>query len=159
MPRERFEVELREPDDDPASSPLESGRGSLTDEEHRRWWRETGEAELRQLLYWRWDPIGVNDGFPTNEGEYDAYLLRVYRTLRDSAGTRDAAAQNVAKTLADIVRDEMDGDEYGVTAKDFAEVGERIADWYSNSQYGWKELRLPHQAARARPRPDVGSDA
>lgn len=41
----------------------------LTTDEFARWWHETGEHELRQLLLWRWDPIGVADYFPNTVGE------------------------------------------------------------------------------------------
>jgi hypothetical protein len=46
---------------------------ATTAEERQKWWRRSGQSQLRQLLYWRWDPIGVNDAFPSNHDEYDGY--------------------------------------------------------------------------------------
>jgi hypothetical protein len=45
----------------------------MTPAERQAWWMGTGRDQLRQLLYWRWDPIGVNDAFPANHDEYDSY--------------------------------------------------------------------------------------
>lgn len=45
--------------------------------------------ELRQILYWFWDPLNLNASYPFNADEYDRYtrmLLRVlYRGLPDEA--------------------------------------------------------------------------
>jgi hypothetical protein len=93
----------------------------------------------------------VSDHFPTTEDEYDFYVASVYGVLRASA-TADDAARNVARRLAEIATEEM---EMGVTEADCQQVGETIAAWYSNSRFGWKELRLSHQAGapggRSRP--------
>jgi hypothetical protein len=40
---------------------------ALTTNEFARWWRETGEHELRQELLWSWDPLGVADPFPNTD--------------------------------------------------------------------------------------------
>lgn len=37
-----------------------------------RWWRQTGERELRCILMTAWDPIGVGDA-PEAWDEYDSY--------------------------------------------------------------------------------------
>ena len=39
----------------------------------QQWWEDVGQDQLRQLLYWRWDPIGINSEFPNTSGEYDRY--------------------------------------------------------------------------------------
>jgi hypothetical protein len=41
--------------------------------ERQRWWESVGQDQLRQLLYWRWDPIGINSEFPNTNDEYDHY--------------------------------------------------------------------------------------
>lgn len=33
--------------------------------------RRQDHLELRRVLYWQWDPIGVRDDFPHSAGEYD----------------------------------------------------------------------------------------
>lgn len=45
----------------------------------------TDALELRQILYWRWDPIGVSDEFPLNAGEYDLYWFRCRDLPRSEA--------------------------------------------------------------------------
>ena len=60
------------------------------EEEFALWWSETGERELRQLLFWKWDPIGVNPFFPRTADEYDGYATQVVTALRTGAsGGRD----------------------------------------------------------------------
>jgi hypothetical protein len=54
----------------------------LTPEQFARWWNETGERELRQILFWRWDPIGIADDFPNTADEYDSYPPGVVALLR-----------------------------------------------------------------------------
>jgi hypothetical protein len=48
-----------------------SAPSSLTEEQYARWSQESGFAELRQILYWLWDPIDVNNAFPHTHDEYD----------------------------------------------------------------------------------------
>jgi hypothetical protein len=43
-------------------------------------------AELEQLLYWRWDPIGVSESFPSATDEYGDYARDLTRLLRAGAG-------------------------------------------------------------------------
>ena len=62
---------------------MSEDREPLTGPELVRWWAETGERELRQLLYWKWDPIGVNDSFPWAVDEYDGYAPQILSALRD----------------------------------------------------------------------------
>lgn len=47
--------------------------------------------QLRQILYWRWDPIGVSDAFPHTIDECDSYIWPLLRLL---SGGADAAAIN-----------------------------------------------------------------
>lgn len=61
-----------------------SGPSQPIDDQHfGRWWTENGEHELRQLLYWKWDPLGVNYAFPNTADEYDQYAPEVVSALRD----------------------------------------------------------------------------
>ena len=69
-------------------------------EQYDRWWAETGEHELRQLLLWRWDPIGVADSFPSAADEYDGYAPALADLLR-----RGATEAEVAAHLEAIERD------------------------------------------------------
>jgi hypothetical protein len=64
---------------------------SLTEEQYARWWQETGFAELRQILYWLWDPINVNNAFPLNDDEYDRYAKILLSRLRKGASAIDVA--------------------------------------------------------------------
>jgi hypothetical protein len=74
----------------------------LTDEEFECWWDETGERELRELLYRAWDPIGVSGSFPFAVDEYDGYARRIVRLLR--AGRTDT---EIAAMLEAVERDQM----------------------------------------------------
>jgi hypothetical protein len=53
-----------------------------------RAWDDRGVAlrqDIREILLWEWDPIGVND-IPEAEDEYDAYLEPVYSLLTSGKG-------------------------------------------------------------------------
>jgi hypothetical protein len=67
-----------------------------------KWWKESGERELRQILFWRWDPIGVADEFPYTEEAYDGYVMHVASLLRD-----EASLDAVADYLGAVERDSM----------------------------------------------------
>ena len=58
---------------------------NLDPERWTQWWDESGERELRQILFWRWDPINVADEFPFPESEYDEHAVRLASLLRDGA--------------------------------------------------------------------------
>jgi hypothetical protein len=102
----------------------------LNTEEFARWWRETGEDELRQLLLWRWDPIGVADYFPSTADEYDGYTPQVVQVLRNG-GDADA----IAAHLREVERQSMDGP---LTSPErLNSLGSLIREWYRNSQDSW----------------------
>jgi hypothetical protein len=63
----------------------------LSTDDFARWWKETGERELRQLLYWVWDPIGVSGSFPWAADEYDGYASQVVQALRKGKDEADIA--------------------------------------------------------------------
>jgi hypothetical protein len=107
------------------------GPADLTREQFARWWRETGERELRQILFWRWDPIGVADAFPTTADEYDSYGPGVVALLQAGASEDD-----MADHLGFVERETMllSGDDPGRRA----EVAQLLASWFGNSIAGWR---------------------
>jgi hypothetical protein len=107
---------------------------SLSAEEYGRWWNEAGFAEVKQLLFWRWDPIGVGDAFPVTADEYDRYARVLLSRLR--AG---ATAGQVAEYLLDVERSSM-GQRFSDDAK-LREVGERVIAWFEESIPHWMDRR------------------
>jgi hypothetical protein len=107
-----------------------SEREGLTADEFLRWWKETGERELRQLLYWQWDPIGVNAAFPSAADEYDSYAPGVVEAL--SRGEDEA---QIAAMLESIERERMGLD--GGGAERLRSAANRITSWYEQSQERW----------------------
>lgn len=105
----------------------------LTADQFARWWRETGEHELRQLLLWRWDPIGVADYFPSTADEYDSYAPQLVQVLR-----RGGDADVIAAHLRDVERRSMDGPLTSPERID--DLGSLIRDWYVNSQASWSDF-------------------
>jgi hypothetical protein len=105
----------------------------LGTDDFARWWKETGEQELRQLLYWQWDPIGVNDSFPYAVDEYDGYAPQVVQAVR-----RKAAESEIVDMLEMIERDIM-GLDRGSSDLATPLVG-RILHWYEDSQRHWLEF-------------------
>jgi hypothetical protein len=73
-----------------------SGARRLHDDDFARWWQETSEYELRQILYWKWDPIGVTSAFPYTVDEYDRYAAWVVAALREGASREEIAEILVA---------------------------------------------------------------
>lgn len=105
----------------------------LTTEDFARWWRETGEHELRQVLLWRWDPVGVADYFPNTADEYDGYAAQLVQVLR-KGGDADA----VAAHLREVERQSMDGP---ITSPErLGYLGTLLCDWYESSQDSWSEF-------------------
>jgi hypothetical protein len=107
-----------------------TGPVDLTRDQFARWWREAGERELRQLLFWRWDPIGVADSFPFTADEYDGYAPGVVALLRAGASEED-----VADHLAFVERETI-----GVLDDETrcAEVAALLTGWYANSVDAWQ---------------------
>src|SRR3954447_432006 len=105
----------------------------LTAEEFAAWWRETGEHELRQVLLWRWDPLGVADHFPNTADEYDGYAPQVVQALR-----KGASETELMQLLAGFERDSM-----GLSAPAPTRL-RRLADslllWFKNSQDSWRKF-------------------
>jgi hypothetical protein len=103
---------------------------SLSDEELTRWWEETGEHELRQVLLWRWDPIGVADSFPNTADEYDGYAPAVADLLR-----RGATDTEVAEHLETVERDSLGL--AGSSPDRLAYLGELLTGWFAESVTSW----------------------
>ena len=74
----------------------------LSTDDFARWWKEAGERELRQLMYWEWAPIGVHDSFPYAVDEYDGYARQVMQAIR-----RGATEGEIAAMLEMIERDDV----------------------------------------------------
>ncbi len=104
----------------------------LSIEEYARWCKQAGFDELRQLLFWHWDPIGVNDTFPVTADEYDAYARVLLSRLRTGA-----TAEQVAEYLLEVERSSMgfSGD------VDLQDVGERVVAWFDQSIPYWVRTR------------------
>lgn len=102
------------------------------------WWDETGEYELRQILHWRWDPIGISNAFPYAADEYHNYSS----VLVDSLRARASASQ-ISELLATIEDDRIFGGALaaaGTRVDRLRELGETIVAWYEASQRRWSEF-------------------
>ncbi len=88
------------------------------------WWRNTGEQELRQLLYWVWDPIELNEQFPDAVDEYDSYALEIATALASDMPTATLAA-----LLQTIERNRM-----GLETRSVETVAARLSAWYDKSR-------------------------
>jgi hypothetical protein len=61
-------------------------------QEHQRWWAESGERELRELLLREWDPIGIARIAESQSDEYEHYAGQLGRRLRAGATEEEVAA-------------------------------------------------------------------
>jgi hypothetical protein len=97
-------------------------------EEWHRWWKMRGASGLRRLLMDEWDPIGVRD-FPAAADEYDVYVGRVGRMLREKA-----TAAELVRYLTDVRTQHM-----GLSSQEGreTEVVEAVTAWYR------QEMRAP----------------
>ncbi|WP_027007683.1 hypothetical protein [Conexibacter woesei] len=103
------------------------------------WWTARGEVELGQLLYWRWDPIGLNDVFPNTAGEYDDYAWPLAQLAIDGAGP-DA----IAESLHHIECDSIGLSPHPSRTEEHRhEVAEAILYWYQASIDRWATDRDP----------------
>lgn len=53
--------------------------------EHEAWWAQRGARDLRELLFHKWDPIGMLEGFRPDMGLEPSHEppLGVARSIRD----------------------------------------------------------------------------
>jgi hypothetical protein len=113
---------------------VEPDPGHLSTEEFAEWWKTTGEYELHQIVYWRWDPIGVADQFPYNADEYDQYPPQIVGALR-RAESRDE--------LVSLLRG-FEHHQMGLLPRDGTERLDEIASflraWFEHSQKSWQEF-------------------
>jgi hypothetical protein len=93
-------------------------------QDHDLWWRERGAAELRDLLYREWDPIGVKDLAHDSADEYEAYAGQLMRRLRAGASDEEVAA------LLEGFRLDMGLE----PAEPPLETARRITRWYAESR-------------------------
>jgi hypothetical protein len=109
---------------------------SISEQDHHLWWKEAGGWQLRQILYWRWDPIGVSESFPAARDEYDGYAGAVCNLLSDGAEA-DAIADHLAAQQAE----RMDLPPDDAAKAEIQRTSELLVRWYSASIGGWQENR------------------
>ncbi|MGH2990908.1 MAG: putative bifunctional diguanylate cyclase/phosphodiesterase [Solirubrobacterales bacterium] len=123
-----------------------AGPPSTSAHEHARWWKQAGGWQLRQLLFWRWDPIGVADAFPATYDEYDGFARPLVRRLHDGVGKREVVAY-----LRSVERDQMGFPPSDERDRALDAVAELIVDWYPESIERWREggrdVREPEMSA------------
>jgi hypothetical protein len=107
----------------------------LSDEQFPRWADEVGFDELRQILFWRWDPIGIQDSFPNTADEYDRYARVLLTRLRDNVTPPEIAAY-----LVDVEKSRMFFGRQQSEDGDLHALGDRIAAWYDRSATRWLRL-------------------
>ena len=105
----------------------------LSAEEHARWWHQRGQRELRQILYWCWDPIGLNDAFPLTEDEYDGYAGKVVDLVKTGSDQ-----EAIAEYLGAVERDSIT---LSTSHDHRLAVGRRVVEWYPNSLDYWEMNR------------------
>jgi hypothetical protein len=111
----------------------------LSLEDHARWWKEAGGWQLRQILFWRWDPIGVNDAFPAACDEYDSYAGPIVARLKEGASEDD---------LAGFLK-QIESEQMGLGAGSPGrrarrrDVAQFIVEWYPASIAGWRRRDPP----------------
>lgn len=87
------------------------------------WWRGTGEAELRQILFWVWDPLGLNREFPDAADEYDKYALEILTALAS-----EATPAALAALLGSIEQNRM-----GLDPRPLNDDVSRLSRWHRRS--------------------------
>ena len=97
--------------------------GEARSREFSDWWRDAGECELRQLLYWVWDPLDLNEEFPDAVDEYDRYAIEIATALAS-----DMSQASLAALLASIEQNRM-----GVTPRPLDPIAARLRKWHGRS--------------------------
>jgi hypothetical protein len=92
--------------------------------EHEQWWRDRGAAELRDLLYDEWDPIGLKGLADDSRDEYEAYAGQLVRRLR-AGSTEDEIAALLQSFRLDMGLD---------PGEPPVDVAQRIRSWYRESR-------------------------
>lgn len=108
---------------------------TLSEAEWGEWWRDRGAEELRTLLFWRWDPIGVANFFPDRRHAYDDEAAPIVRKLKAGASAREIEAYLAARE-----------EELGrASVARRGRVAQALVDWYQTSVAHW---RAAQRAAR-----------
>lgn len=111
---------------------------AITAEERQEWWTASGKSQLRQLLYWRWDPIGVNYAFPDNHDEYDRYADSMRGLM---VGDADEGELEAGVLRAVLRAQEAMGFEQKPGAEESRRgITEMILRWRYQSISTWKEF-------------------
>ena len=105
----------------------------LDDSEFARWWEETGESELRQVLHWKWDPIGIASAFAYAADEYDRYAPQIAVALR-----KGASGEEIAELLGIIEQERMGLG--GGSPERLRALAANILGWFEASQIRWVEF-------------------
>jgi hypothetical protein len=101
-------------------------------EQFAEWWRQTGHHELKQILFWRWDPIGVADDFPETADEYDSYAPQLVELLH-----ADATEAEIAAHLAEIEHETIGLSRRRPNA--LAELASFLKGWFEASVASWEK--------------------
>lgn len=118
-----------------------SAHEALSAEDYARWCCDAGFPELGQILFWRWDPIGVDESFPITADEYDSYARELLTRLRRGAGV-----QQVAAYLAEVEEHSI-----GLRFSDDARLGalgQYVVDWHATSISHWVDLEATRDGGR-----------
>jgi hypothetical protein len=107
----------------------------LAGDDVARWWQETGEFELCQLLHWAWDPIGVASAFPWAADEYDFYVPPIADALNGHAST-----DLIFDMLRSIETERMAMPDSDAAAETRRKAAAAIVEWHGNSQQRWRQF-------------------
>lgn len=77
---------------------------------------------ISEVLYYNWDPIGVNDFGPESRDEYDSYVPKLVKAIIDGATVAD-----IEKILYRIETEAMEVRGIGDARKAVAEL---LVDWH-----------------------------
>jgi hypothetical protein len=105
---------------------------SLSGAQFARWADDVGFDELRHILLWRWDPIGIVDSFPNTADEYDRYACALLTRLGDNVTSSEIAAY-----LGDVEKSRMFFGRQHSADADLRALSERILAWYGRSISRW----------------------
>ena len=100
--------------------------------DHDRWWAERGARELRELLFYEWDPIGLSRLADAPLDEYEHYAGQLVRRLRAGSSTEELAA------VLEGFRADMGLEPAEALPLEFAQ---RLRDWYARSLASWRAER------------------
>lgn len=98
--------------------------------------------ELRQILFWRWDPLGVHGDFPHAAGEYDRYAWELLGLLEGEAGEDEVASY--------LRRVEVEWITQTVPDEHRRRIAEAVAGWFVSRRSPRNEARHPSRAIPGR---------